>query len=272
MKITKITNDTPAHLRRQIYVGSQVDIENMDSIDFNYFKLIKKSLIYGLIPFSLFRSSKSLKKDINNCILEKPICCLIDDVVNDFNFPPYHPVRNTIYSCSDYDPTLYIPLADFHEYAFESKIASFKEMCSTLGAEYCTITHAEVDGIDITAKIKANIPVEKEVVGGSNDGAIHIKKGMSSKYSSTFPKPKFLIKEYKSNFMKSEPSWVTVQKNRLERGLENDKAEVNYIDEMGITADLALGYKKMGFSIGGTFKKIKRRKFTFEIQFWPIED
>lgn len=271
MKITKITKDTPVHQRRQIYVGSHEEIDIINYREFDGFKILGDVIITPLI--GLFKILNNPKKAINNYKIEKPVSCLIDDAVNEFNFPPYHPVRNTIYSCSDYDPNLYIPLSDFHEYAFESKFSSFKELCSTLGAKNCIITYAEEDGVDITAKIKVeNIPTKGGEVGGDINGGGINKKDTSFRFNCSFPKPKAPIAEYKSNWMKSESSWITLQKNRLERGLDFDEAIVSYTDDMKINANLAIKIQKMGVSIGGTFKKIKTRKLTYKIEFWPIED
>jgi hypothetical protein len=268
--IKKITKDTPVHQRRQIYVGSQIEVEIMNSMELDNFKIISDSLI-PVIGF--YKMLSNPLKTINSYIIEKPVTCLIDDAVNEFNFPPYHPVRNTMYSCSDYDPNLYIPLADFHEYAFESKFASFKELCSSLGAKNCLITYAEVDSVDITAKIKTEkIPTKGGESGGDINGGSSNKKDKSFRFNCSFPKPKTPPSEYKSNWMKSEPSWITLQKNRLGGGLDDDEAVVSYIDDMNINANFAANIQKMGASIGGTFKKIKTRKLTYKIEFWPIED
>ncbi|RYJ50997.1 hypothetical protein DR871_013810 [Flavobacterium petrolei] len=265
----KITKDTPVHQRRQIYVGSQVEVDIMNTREFHFSKILLDTITYT----GLFKMLTNPKKASYNYIVKKPQSCLIDDAVNEFTFPPYHPVSNTIYSCSDSDPNLYIPLAEFHEYVFQSKLSSFKELCSTLGAKNCIITYAEEDGIDITAKVKAeNIPTEAGVIDGDINGSSSTKKDAILKFNCSFAKPKAPIKEYKSNWMKSESSWITLQKIRLEGGCKKDKAEVSYTDDMNINVDLALKLEKMGVGIGGTFKKIKTRKLTYEIEFWPIED
>jgi hypothetical protein len=273
MKSTKITKDTPVHQRRQIYVGSQIEVENMNSMEIDSFKILD-TILFPIDNYkSIFKIATNPKNAISEYLIEKPVTCLIDDAVNEFNFPPYHPVRNTMYSCSDYDPNLYIPLAYFHEYAFESKFASFKELCSNLGAKNCLITYAEVDGVDITVQIKAeNIPTKTGEIGGDINGGGGTKNDKSFRFNCSFPKPKTPASEYKSNWMKSEPSWITLQKNRLERGLDNDEAVISYADDMNINANLAVKIQKMGVSIGGTFKKIKTRKLTYKIEFWPVED
>lgn len=269
MNITKITKDTPVHKRRQIYVGSQVEVDIMNTLEIH----TSKFLLDALSTFGLFKMLTNPKKAINSYLIEKPPSCLIDDAVKEFSFPPYHPVNNTIYSCSDYDPNLYIPLSDFHEYAFESKFASFKELCSTLGARNCVITYAEVDGVDITAKIKAeNIPTKVGEIGGDINGGGSNKNDKSFRFNCSFPKPKAPPSEYKSNWMKSEPSWITLQKNRLERGLDDDEAVISYTDDMNINANFAANIQKMGASIGGTFKQIKTRKLSYKIEFWPVEE
>jgi hypothetical protein len=222
---------------------------------------------------SVFKIVNNPKNAFSKYLVEKPVSCLIDDAVNEFNFPPYHPVRNTMYSCSDYDPTLYIPLAGFHEHVFESKFGSFKELCSALGAKNCVITYAEEEGVDITAKIKTeNIPTQFGEIGGGINGGGSNKNDKSFRFNCSFPKPKTPPSEYKSNWMKSEPSWRTLQKNRLGKGLNEDEAVISYTDDMNINANFAANFEKMGASIGGTFKKIKTKKLTYKIEFWPIED
>ncbi len=194
----------------------------------------------------------------------------INIALNNFNFPPQHPKDGIMYACCDIEPDLYVPISTFHNYMYQHKMSAFNEMCASLGAKTCRVRYAEENDIDITAKLNAsNIPSQVGILdGGANSSYKNTnKEGLNTYFS--FPKPAKPITEYKSNWLNGEPTWVSLQKIRLERDVDRYTAEFNYIDEMGISVDIAASINKIGINIGGTFNKIIKRKFIFDVEFWP---
>lgn len=186
-----------------------------------------------------------------------------------FRFPPQHPVNGMAYACLDLQPDYYFPLATFHEYIYQTKMNAFLEMCSQLGAKEVRISYAEENGIDVTTKIKSsNIPSPKGIV----DSDLALSYSHDTKHDGnifcSFPKIN-KIEEFKSPWLYSEPSWITLQKMRLERDVSKFTAEFNHNDEMGVTGKMAGGLNKIGIDIGGTYHTLTKRKFIFQVEFWP---
>lgn len=57
------------------------------------------------------------------------------------------------------------------------------------------------------------------------------------------------------------------QKIRLERDVDRYIIELNYVDEMGISADIAAKVNQIGVNIGEAFNENIKRKFVFEVEF-----
>src|SRR5690606_32153979 len=88
-----------------------------------------------------------------------------------FRFPVNHPIDGVMYSCSDLEPDLYVPVAGFHDYMYQARLNAFIEMCGGLGAKEIKILYAEENGKDITAKVKGkNIPTSVGNADANIDG------------------------------------------------------------------------------------------------------
>lgn len=191
-----------------------------------------------------------------------------DFVRKNFRFPPQHPKDGVVYACSEFEPDLYIPLASFHKYMYESKMSAFNEMCAFLGAKTCRVIYEEENGTVVTTHIGAEkIPTNVGTVNAELDFASKSNHNQKAIVFFTFPEPKEIV-EFKSNWMNGEPSWNSLQKMRLERDVSIYTAEFSYLDEMGVNANLAGSLNGIGLNIGGTFEEIKRKKYKFEVEFW----
>ena len=49
----------------------------------------------------------------------------IDEALENFTFPPQHPINGGAYACYDLEPDYYFPLASFHEFIYQSKMNAF---------------------------------------------------------------------------------------------------------------------------------------------------
>jgi hypothetical protein len=56
---------------------------------------------------------------------------------------------------------------------------------------------------------------------------------------------------------------------RLEDGVDSWGADFSYTDDMGVSAEVAAKIQGMGLQIGGKFEELHRRKWKFEVEFWP---
>jgi len=187
-----------------------------------------------------------------------------------FDFPPQHPIDGTIYGCCDMEPDLYVPVASFHRYMYDLKMAAFSEMCASLGAKSCNVIFAEENGEKKSVTVDPpSIPTQAGNVGAK----IKTEYSSSSKENAnlffSFPKNKKPVTKFKSNWLNGEPSWVALQKIRLENDVEKYTAEFHYEDEMGINFILAAKINEVKIEIGGSFEEMVKRKYVYEVTFWP---
>lgn len=184
---------------------------------------------------------------------------------NNFDFPPQHPQKGIIYSSTDFEPNFYIPLSTFHQYSFDLKQSAFIEMCAHLGAKEIILLEEIIDDVKTNLKVKNELATSNSKIENENT----FKNSKSEKTSFRFPKPvQKQSSEYESNWIKSEPTWRTLQKIRIENNVSEYNAELNYTDEMGINFELATKLIKNGLNIGGSFQKIKKTKRVYKVVFW----
>lgn len=191
-----------------------------------------------------------------------------EEVINKFTFPPSHPQEKYVYATSDINPTLYIPISRFHKYMYESKMASFSKLCSSLGAKSCRILYAEENGKDITSKVKIqNIPTPKGILDSQTNLEYSSKSHENVDVYMSFPQCSNIYK-LEDEWLNSEPTWQSLQQIRLENDIEKYTAEFNYIDDLGVNLNIANSLNKIGFNIGGTYDEYKKIKYKFEVEFW----
>lgn len=263
-------NLIPVHDRRLSIIATDNTVKKMTKeIDWGKFGL-DYIIPYKLIlkaGISFFKGKNPLdnyKKKIPYPVFD------INDAIKYFKFPPQHPKDGLMYACCDIEPNLYVPLALFHNYMYQLKMTAFNEMCASLGAKSCIIKYAEENEVDVTAKLNAkNIPSNGGIINGKIKSTYNNTQKENSSIFFSFPKPNKQISEYKTNWLNGEPTWIGLQKIRLERDVDKYTAEFSYVDEMGISAKIAASINKIGIDIGGTFNKIVKRKFVFDVDFWP---
>lgn len=191
-------------------------------------------------------------------------------VRDQFNFPINHPIDGLAYVCCEAEPNLYVPLASFHQYMYEAKLAAFHELCANLGVHRCTVVYAEEDGQDITMRVRASgIPTQiGPVSGGLSTSATHRSSETTAVFAE-YPSPNRPLTEIRSGWMNGEPTWVMMQKLRFERNLERWRAEFVYSNDMGINANAAAKVAGVGIDIGGKFAEMHQKKWIFDVEFWP---
>ena len=128
-------------------------------------------------------------------------------VRDQFNFPINHPIDGLAYVCCEAEPNLYVPLASFHQYMYEAKLAAFHELCANLGVHRCTVVYAEEDGQDITMRVRASgIPTQiGPVSGGLSTSATHRSSETTAVFAE-YPSPNRPLTEIRSGWMNGEPT------------------------------------------------------------------
>jgi hypothetical protein len=187
-----------------------------------------------------------------------------------FTFPIGHPVEGLVYACSEADPLRYVPLAGFHRYMYEAKMAAFHELCAALGARRCTVVHEGSDDRKWNGKAEfSGTPLNANPVSAGVDASKHLKSEEAAKTLYEYPKPVAPPHEVNSGWVVGEPSWGSMQRLRLTRDLKHFHGEFSYADDMGVDAEVAAKISGIGLKIGGSFEGVLRRKWEFDVEFWP---
>ena len=261
MKIVK--KDTPIYNRRIILIDEEKNTGNVN------WKQIGEDLFsfgsYLKVAYKSFNFSENYLNDVTG-FGEISYCN------NNFRFPPQHPQKGIVYSCPDFEPDFYIPISNFHQHSLKLKESAFIEMCAHLGAKEITLIEAMEDGEKVNVNIDGeNIPTQNGNVSGGAKGGYNKSTISSSEIRYSFPKPKEITSiPYSNKWIECEPTWRTLQKVRLENKAVEYFADLNYTDEMGITAELSGKLNKLGLKIGGNFNKIKKVERKYKVVYLVI--
>jgi hypothetical protein len=189
-----------------------------------------------------------------------------------FKFPLNHPNDGLVYACSPAEPMHYVPLSGFHRYMYEFKMAAFHELCAALGAKQCKVVYAEVDGRETTAHAHVTgIPSTWGSISVGGKSEHNEKHSQDATVVMSFPPPTGSPTGADTGWLVGEPTWISMQRLRLERGLEKYRAEFSYADDMGVDAEAAAKIGRIGLKIGGQFEAMQKRKWIFDVEFWPMK-
>ena len=259
------TKELPLHERNICIFADENKKREFNDPD--WIEVGKDLFVPSFILYRLWKNRYNLK-EIYKKKLPYPIFDL-DEARSSFNFPPSHPQNGFVYATSEFDEYLYVPLSSFHRYMYESKMAAFVELCSSLGAKSCKVVYAEENGQVITSNLVLNnIPTNAGVLNTEANFSKSSKKNQNVDVYFSFP-PYKKITKYETKWMNGEPTWETLQKVRLQNSVENYSAEFNYADDFGVTADVANSLNGVGVKIGGSFSEFKKIKYLFDVEFWP---
>ncbi|WP_417619846.1 hypothetical protein [Oceanihabitans sediminis] len=271
-----ISKETKIYDRRIILIDSE---RNLNQFNINeYVKKILSKVRYNNLPKFVRRNSivgttvRVLENTINaNIDLNNIAKAKIDYCLSNFKFPPQHPQKGIVYSCTDMEPSYYFPISNFHKFTLDLKECAFIEMCAHLGAKEILLKEEKIDNV----KRKINLEVENiPTQSGDFSSKLRNEQFKNSNTRDTtsfsFPKPskKIIDEEYYNKWIDTEPTWKTLQKVRLENKVLEFIAEFNYSDEMGINSELAASLVGSGFNIGGEFNKIKKIERVYKVVFW----
>lgn len=179
-----------------------------------------------------------------------------------FNLPPGHPQKDVLYVAHPSDPTTYLPAADFHRLAFEHKFAEAIRLLTHLGAKTINVHHTRGWNKEFAGTLAAGIP-QAEGTGSASAGA---NAGSSTEllYEARLtghdePRlPENMV------WYPHEPTWKSIAEARTEFGLERFNLKLQYTDDYGVNADLAIDVQNAGFSLGGSFEKHQKTVWSLD--------
>jgi hypothetical protein len=171
-------------------------------------------------------------------------------------FPIGHPRKRVLYVGHPVDAPVYVPVAQFHTFLFDHKVAEAIRLIRSLGADSVEVVRLEGWGQD--AGIHVNIPVpglDQVEIGASAE---------RNKASSNFVMTKMTLNPTESPHLPEdlvwfphEPLWQEVAEARLRSGLTSFSLDVRSTDDYGVNAGLKLLVAKSGLDAGGNFVEHK---------------
>lgn len=180
----------------------------------------------------------------------------------DLSLPPGHPRKNVLYVAHPSDPQTYLPMADFHRLVFEHKFAEVVRLLMHLGAETIDVRHQRGWDQGFAAEISAGIPhvgLEGETGASkesSSDSRVLYQAELAGHDDPDLPDN--LV------WFPHEPTWQSVAEGRREFGLQQFSLKLQYTDDYGVNADLAVEAQNAGFSLGGAFEKHQTTVWSIE--------
>lgn len=178
-------------------------------------------------------------------------------------FPVGHPRGKVAYIGHPVDPPVYIPVADFHRFLFEHKVAEALRLIRSLGA--VSVDVVRVEGWDQTVGVALGVALPD--AGQTDIGAsVTRERGSSRSVLSTMrlkpPQPAWVPSDLV--WLPHEPLWQEVAHARLESGLDSFVLDVRSTDDYGVNKGLRALVAKAGLEAGGSF--IEHRDTVWRLQ------
>ena len=177
------------------------------------------------------------------------------EMARQLRFPPAHPRKDVVYVGHPVDAGSYIPVADFHRFLFQHKVAEAQRLIRSLGAVEMRVVH--IQGWDRNAaatlglglpQVAAGMDVEVGAQADLTESAGHqILMTMKLTPSCHPHVPDNLV------WTPHEPLWQEVAAARMESGLKQFAIDVRSTDDFGVNASLKLLIQKTGLDAGGKF-------------------
>jgi hypothetical protein len=207
------------------------------------------SFLYGrlaLLAADLVKARRAMRQGGENLI---PVSSL--DAAQ-LHFPVGHPRRKVAYIGHPVDPPVYIPVADFHRFLFEHKVAEALRLIRSLGA--VAVEVIRVEGWDQSVGIELGVALpdaSKADIGSSaakeRSSAHSVLSTMRLKPTQSPSVPEGLV------WLPHEPLWQEVAQARLESGLDSFVIDVRSTDDYGVNTGLKALVAKAGLEAGGAF-------------------
>lgn len=166
------------------------------------------------------------------------------------SFQNGHPLQNVVYVGDPGVAGKYYPVASFHRFLFEGKVAEALRLLRSLGATEISIEY--VEGFDRGAGVNLSVAQPSGAgadIGGAFDATGKTRSGAKTTMKLTPTMPAHIPKDLV--WFGSEPLWNEVADARLHGGLQSFTIDVNYTDDFGINANLNAKIAKVGLETGG---------------------
>lgn len=164
-------------------------------------------------------------------------------------FPPGHSQEGVLYAQHPTQHDKYFPCASFHRFVFEHKFAEVIRILTALGATRIKVEHITGWKRDFGASIQA--PVEGVDISAS--AGVSSTQGNSLMYEAEYEGHKTPDLPEGIAWYSHEPTWQSTAEGRIKYKLKKFNLLLNYTEDYGVNADLAVKAEKLNISLGGKF-------------------
>lgn len=179
---------------------------------------------------------------------------------------------NVVYARHPVVSNYFIKFADFHKILSEEKKKEFIQLLISLGAKRIHLTNKNKQNKSIEATAKIDDPTNIANVG------IETTMGQSSfsdlKINGEFGLPTTLPKVPQNlKWLKREGLWQAIVHGRQEgQWMKTYKVSFKYVENFGITSNLAAKLEGFGLSIGGNFSSMQVLEEEYFVEFFSREE
>jgi hypothetical protein len=219
-------------------------------------------LLFGAAVEALFEARRKMREGGEDLV---PVSWAEAETLR---FPIGHPRKNVVYIGHPVDPPSYIPVADFHRFLFEHKVAEAQRLIRSLGARSIDVIRIEgwdlTSGVNIGISVPTTPSVDVNVTAGRETGSGRTILATMKLNPTKRPHiPEGLV------WFSHEPLWQEVAQARLESGLDAFVIDVRSMDDYGVNANLKTLVGKTGLEFGGTFVEHRNTVWRLQGKFSP---
>jgi len=262
-RIIVVVNDTPPPARPSRTIAPAVRaFGSYVQSDRRMAPAVRAIALYLTTPlalraFDLVKARREMRQGGENLVEVSSV-----DAVR-LQFPVGHPRAKVAYIGHPIDSPVYIPVADFHRFLFEHKVAEALRLIRSLGA--VTVEVVRLEGWDQTVGVELGVvlpEMSKVDVGAAAGQERHSNRSVLStmrlKPTQSPWVPADLV------WLPHEPLWQEVARARLESGLDSFVIDVRSTDDYGVNARLKALVAKAGLEAGGAF--VEHRNTVWRLQ------
>jgi hypothetical protein len=176
-------------------------------------------------------------------------------------FPIGHPRYLVQYVAHPANRVTYVPMANFHRFVFEQKVAEAQHLLISLGATNIEVEHLFGSGGGLDANPGLS------TVNGAGKTNKRLRR-VSSRMHLLPDKVPEIPKDLA--WFEHEPLWQELARARLEAGLESFELDIHYTDDFGVDAKLSAKVEGIGIDIGGSFNGNRREMWRLSGNFRPV--
>lgn len=207
----------------------------------------------------------SAKSALNQFASGGALVVATDVAERELRFLPGHPRVDHVYAMHPLESERYFPLAQFHELLFAQKVSEFVTLLAALGATQVTVRAARGYREAAGWNAAVNAPWDAVAAGenGTRTRSMVQRVEIEERFIPTKPAhvPEGLV------WFAHEPTWQAIARRRMEFATDTIKTELQYDEDFGVGADMALALERVGLRIGGSFRSFERTRWEFEATF-----